>query len=166
MKSTKIQKIKQRLLSHVDKSSPKGCWLWTASRRSGYGQFYAVIDGIVVYTAHKAAHLLWIGPVPDKMQVLHKRECSDRRCCNPAHIYSGTPQQNTGDSIAVGSFAAGVSMPGESNPRAKLTALQVRAMRALYRRGWRQAELTRHFEVYQNTVWMIIQRRQWKHIRW
>lgn len=43
-----------------------------------------------------AAELAAGHPVPPGFQVNH-RECDNRRCCNPAHVYMGTSKENMRD---------------------------------------------------------------------
>ena len=75
-----------------------GCWLWTGATASyGYGKM--MLDGETV-RAHRAAYLLLVGPIPDGLYVLHR--CDVRRCVNPAHLFLGTPSDNTKDMLAKG----------------------------------------------------------------
>ncbi len=79
----------ERFWSKVDKSG--SCWVWTASRNSGYGQF-AIRTGTPVL-AHRVAWELTRGPVPEGMQLDHL--CRNRLCVNPDHLEPVTNRQNT-----------------------------------------------------------------------
>lgn len=69
---------------------PWGCWHWTKSQDSnGYGHLRV---GSRLEKAHRHAYTVWVGPIPDGLQVLH--DCDNPRCCNPAHLHLGTLQQN------------------------------------------------------------------------
>lgn len=85
----------QRLLASIDKQ-PGGCWVWTG-HRAGTDDAYGVIsvDARRVYV-HRAAHELWIGPIPDGYQVDHvaARGCRSTLCVNPAHLEAVTPEEN------------------------------------------------------------------------
>jgi hypothetical protein len=45
--------------------------------------------------SHRAAWKLTHGPIPDGLQVLHR--CDNPPCCNPAHLFLGTQQDNIAD---------------------------------------------------------------------
>lgn len=67
-----------------------GCWRWSgAIKENGYGCLS--LDGRVRYT-HRLAYELWVGPVPDGMQLDHL--CRNRACMNPAHLEPVTPSVN------------------------------------------------------------------------
>ena len=71
---------------------------------------------------------------------------------------------NARDRVVAG-MAKGVSLPGESNPRSKLTAFQVREIRTLYAAGGsRQADLARKYGLSQSVVSRIIRRVAWPHV--
>lgn len=105
--------------------TPAGCWEWSMSRSLvGYGR--ACVDG--GYTgAHRLAWSLANGrPVPDGMYVLHA--CDNRPCCNPEHLWIGTAADNTRDMFAKGRNGY-TGVRGDRNPKAKLDADKVRAIR-------------------------------------
>jgi len=155
--------LQQRFLRYVDKtSSPKGCWLWTGAKdRDGYGSFKIRVDGKLEQRAHRIAYIWWKAPIPDGSWMLHKVECSDSSCCNPDHVYAGNARQNSNDAITTGAMRR-----GEASSHSKLTALQVRVIRALYRRGQgTQASLALEFGVVPFAIFQIIKRRTWKHVK-
>lgn len=86
--------------SRVDQSDATGCWPWLgAVNDSGYG---IVRVGGATRRAHRVAHTLAIGPIPDGFQVDHvsARGCRRRDCCNPAHLEAVTPKVNSERSTA------------------------------------------------------------------
>jgi hypothetical protein len=77
---------------------PDACWPWTGARTSwGYGN--TRVDGKTVGT-HRVAWQLTHGPIPAGMSVLHR--CDNPPCCNPRHLFLGSPLDNKADSIAKG----------------------------------------------------------------
>lgn len=66
------------------------CWIWQGAINSkGYGAIK--ING-KVWLAHRVAHELFIGPIPNDDKVHHK--CMNQRCVNPCHLQSLAPELN------------------------------------------------------------------------
>lgn len=83
---------KQRFMSKVRRDR-WGHWRWTGSTNSnGYGLFMMGGRNSGT-TAHRAAWLLFVGPIPDKMHVHHI--CRMRDCVNPDHLLVVTAKKNT-----------------------------------------------------------------------
>jgi len=75
-----------------------GCWLWMGKRsRDGYGWFSA--SGMQV-RAHRFAWQMEHGPIAPGMFICHR--CDNPQCVRPAHLFSGTPQENVDDKIKKG----------------------------------------------------------------
>ena len=78
-----------------------GCWLWTGPTMGStlkYGQFAERVSGTKL--AHRISWLMHVGPIPEGMYVCHK--CDVPHCVNPAHLFLGSPADNTRDCIAKG----------------------------------------------------------------
>lgn len=74
--------------SKVDKTA--GCWYWSASTRTGYGQFWY---GATKWSSHRLAYTLVRGPIEDGMVLDHI--CRVRHCVNPAHLEVVDVRENT-----------------------------------------------------------------------
>lgn len=113
---------------HVDSSRGAGfCWPWIGQRTDrGYG---VVERGSkrrgdrMRARAHRVAWHLTNGPIPDELDVLHR--CDNPPCCNPAHLFIGTDADNSADMVEKGRQLAGAR-----NPRAKITPVEVAAIRS------------------------------------
>ena len=101
-----------------------GCWEYQGSTdKDGYGVITFGGDYFRTHVAMYTAH----GPIPIGMMVCH--HCDNPPCCNPAHLFAGTAQQNTLDSHEKGR-AAGQFKSGIHHTNAKLTVEQVKEIRS------------------------------------
>lgn len=113
-----IKSFPERFWSKVDRTGD--CWLWRGAQfQSGYG--FVRVKHIGEGTAHRVAWVLWHGrAIPSGMFLCH--HCDTRLCCNPSHIFVGTPADNTADM-----WSKGRARPpfGENHWKHKLTEAQV-----------------------------------------
>lgn len=117
-----VSTIRLRLTDRGVRTS-NGCLEWTGHRGAdGYG--VVKIEG-VNYRVHRLSWHATKGPIPDGMCVCHR--CDNRPCFDDAHLFLGTRAENNADKWRKG---RAIFLPGEKNGRAKITADQVRDIRA------------------------------------
>ena len=149
-----------RFWKQVNKNGPNGCWIWNGARDPfGHGKLRFKQEGQWgMIKAHRLSWILHNGPIPDNMFVCH--HCYNPPCCNPSHLFVGTPQDNTRDAIRKDRMG----FIGKDNPHSKLTEDQVRFIKAYPKTYGNQTKLARMFNVSQFAIRSIIVGDGWKHI--
>lgn len=135
--------------------TPGGCWLFNGKcELNGYAR---VKHCGRKFLAHRLAYTLAKGEIPNGLLVCHS--CDQRSCCNPEHLFVGSPLDNVADAVSKRRHAA-----GERCNHNKVTAEEVK----LIRQTWSAAEgagpLARRFGISREQVYNIVQRRSWKHV--
>jgi len=113
----------------VDQTDRNGCWPWAGAYFShGYGSCRIVIRGQQLYYAHRVAWVIANArTIPKGLAICHR--CDYPPCCNPAHLFLATNDENVADRVAKGRTAR---HHGEDHPAARLTSAQVREIRTLH----------------------------------
>lgn len=172
-----------RFWSKVDKSGD--CWNWTArTDRHGYGKFRPDGGNISEVGAHRVSWVIANGPIPNDRIVCHT--CDNRLCVNPAHLWLGTPAENSADMARKGRVICGntpdtaargdrhwsrthpeefaAAHRGERNPSARLNEDIVRSIRIAFAGGESQGSIGRRLGIPQPHVSRIVLRRSWPHV--
>jgi hypothetical protein len=139
----------------IDKGDADACWRWTGSIDShGYGRLSVAGKSLLAHRiVFRLTHHMELGD----LLVCHT--CDNRACCNPAHLFAGTPADNLRDAVEKG------RMPrGEKSPRARLTTDDVKTIRGLAAKGQSQRSIASHFGVTQCNVSAIVRRLTWRHV--
>ena len=157
--------VTSRFWNYVAKTAT--CWLWNGGRSpSGYGKFRV---GRQSMRAHRVAWELTHGVIPQGMLVCH--HCDNPPCVRPDHLFLGDSHANSTDSARKGRTAfqrhpaIRYEVRGEQQHLARLTALQVQAIRARYAKGeTNKSQLAREFGVSTPTIRHLLNGRTWNHV--
>lgn len=160
MKTLSLQptdSFEKRFWSKVEKAGPDDCWMWTASFRNGYG---AIKHQNKVHSAHRVAFVLTKGDPPKGKQLIcHK--CNNSACCNPAHLYAGTHEDNRLDVVKSGTAEPAC---GEAHPFAVLNESTVASIWTMHRSGMQSPAIAKELNLNRRTVFSVISKRSWKHL--
>lgn len=152
------QRAPDRFWAKVDKSGgPDACWEWQGTRAPN--RYGSVTFHNRAVSTHRLAWELTHGPITDGLWVLHR--CDNPPCCNPAHLFLGTPTDNAQDRNAKGRAN---TARGERTGHAKLTDAQVLDIRARYAAGETGRALAREYGVSPAAVSNIMTGKRWRHL--
>lgn len=149
-------------------SAMTGCIDWPYARDiKGYGKLFFLGKS---WLAHRLAWAISNGSIPDELCVLH--HCDNPPCINVEHLFLGTRADNNADRDSKGHFNANIGLNmakhperrawGERQGSAKLTAEQVKEIRALSKLGLSQRHLGRRFGVGKTAIGEIIRGETWR----
>lgn len=143
------------------------CWSWNGARHKfGYGILGAGGKGQPPLGAHRVSWELHRGPVPPGMSVCH--HCDNPPCCNPAHLFLGTVQDNSIDCARKGRTRGGMPKGknrGAANVQAKLSDAVVIEIRESYAAGGvTYFDLAARHGVNYATIGQIVRGEHWRHV--
>lgn len=182
-----------RFWARVERGGPDECWPWTGRKGPyGHGQIsFRIGRETSSVTAPSVAWELLRGPIPPGLFACHNCPHGDNpTCVNPAHLFLGTPLDNSRDMVRKGRSLAGDRNPmrqhperrprgdahgsrtkpealarGERHGGAKLTEAIVLDARARHARGEASVRaLASEHGVSIDTMSEAVHRRKWKHL--
>lgn len=155
----------------IDVRGKDECWHWLAGKSSaGYGKVWFEQKHNL---AHRVAWILTHGEIQGDLHVLHK--CDNPACCNPGHLFLGTPADNMRDMAAKGRSASGrrngcFTRPdrvrrGVLNGSSKLTDDDVRFIREWVGAGWTRSDVAKAVGICSDAAYKIVRRDTWRHVQ-
>ena len=149
-----VKSYEDRFWSRVDIREPDECWPWTRGTSMGYGMMRV---GGAKHRTHRLAYFYEHGSWP-KLACHH---CDNPLCCNPRHIYNGTHSTNIHDRVDRHPQSW---LRGERAAGSRLTAVQVREIRARRSAGETIQSIAVDFGISSTHVSRIARRLFWRHI--
>ena len=135
--------------------STQDCWEWQGGHDSGgYGHFKV---GGRSWIATRWIYTQFWGSEPAGL-VCHS--CDNTRCCNPFHLFDGTPSDNMRDMFAKGRHP---TRRGSSHYATNLSEAKVVEMRERALNGESAESLAEVFGLHKMHVFSILRGDDWKH---
>lgn len=164
-KAANAGSVDKRFWSKVDIRGADECWPWLAAFRGAeekqrYGAFW--LDGRHQPANRVALELSGV-VVPDEMCACHR--CDFPPCCNPAHLFVGSGQENTADKVAKDRQVMGARVH-----TSKLTAEDVLAIRSHRPEGARRLQagisqlLVAKYGISATHISDILAKRTWRSV--
>jgi hypothetical protein len=154
--------LEDRFWSKVNRTEPDKCWLWqaasTPNQRKTYFYGHFVWNGKHV-KSHRMAYELTFGEIPKGQIVLHR--CDVTLCCNPAHLFLGSQQDNMRDMINKGRSKY---CKGSKHGMALLNEDKVREIRQAFANGEKQVEIAKRYGVGKHVIYFVVNRKTWNHV--
>lgn len=153
--------IRNRFWMRVDKTPGLGisdCWEWLGTTvYNGYGRF-CIKKGEYVSAHRFALHLATGTPLETKLLACHI--CDNRKCVNPAHLYWGTPLENSLDCRQRNRLAT-----GSKNGNAKLNEAQVLEIRELIEsKQYTYNQIAARYNVSRACITKVARKLFWNHV--
>ena len=139
------------ILKRVNKLPNNGCWEWQGHKNNdGYGlvTFEGKHQGV-----HRLVYKLMKGYVPPGLYVCHK--CDNPICCNPDHLFIGTPTDNQIDCEIK-----------NRHPRSKIDFAKALEIRRLFNSGISKKEISTQFNLSLPQICRIMKGECWAEVNY
>ncbi len=146
----------KKFWSKVDIGDKDDCWPFLGCfGKHGYG---VVGFRRKFWRAHRLALVLYLGrPLNKNELACHK--CDNRKCCNPNHLFVGSPADNMHDMIKKGRKRV-----GSRASQTKLNEEIVRKSKQLKEAGMTWIAIAKKFDMHPCTISKAINGKRWKHV--
>ena len=134
------------------------CWEWQGARDgAGYGAVW--LSSQQQQRSSRVAYMWAHGLTSLSADVFVCHHCDNPRCVNPAHLFAGSPADNSADRNAKGR-----TTHGAKHGMAKLTEAQIPAIRQRLVEGKTQRQIATEFGISQRVIGQIKNNTLWRHV--
>lgn len=124
----------------------------------GYGK---LLHDSKSYRAHRLSYQIFVGDITKGKEVCHT--CDNTKCINPNHLFLGTHQENMIDMCKKKRHIFAIQK-GSEKPQSKLNEVQVRSIKRLLAKKWKQRDIAERFSVHQTVIRDINLNKTWRHV--
>lgn len=155
--SASWQSIVLRFQSGIEVQA-NGCWVCRNASREPNGYRRLVSNrrpvGFLRISTHRLSYMLHVGDIPNGYMICHW--CDNRECCNPEHLFLGSPADNARDMAMKRR-----GRQGEQHPHARITRQAAEQIRTRCASGERQSDVGREYGISQAAVSKIVRGQAW-----
>lgn len=153
-----LHNVDDRFWAKVKQLGPDDCWPWIGAIKSnGYGHFN--VSGHTILAHRYAFVAARQNPIPAGLLVCH--HCDNRLCCNPAHLFLGTNQDNLQDMQDKGRKN---QVRGEACGRTKLSTIDIESIKNLAFSGLSTRAIAKIYNIAPSQAWRIVNGQSWRHL--
>lgn len=154
------REILERIWQRVEIRGSNECWPWHGANHADYGMLQTqTVRGKPhnKWMVHRVSYFLATGDDPIGYVVCHS--CDNPPCCNPRHLFKGTPSDNRMDCVRKKRHNW-----GERHGRARLTNKDVIMIRKLILK-MSSIQIAAELGVAHSTIREITRGATWRHIK-
>lgn len=157
-----VEQLTSKFWLNVDVNGIDKCWNWKGCTNHEYGLICWTQRSLKSKQgkAHRLAVMIAGKTIPNGMVVMHL--CDNTLCCNPNHLEIGTQADNIYDMDAKGRRGRTI---GEKNGNTNLTNDEVRKIKSLHLKNWRECQpIAIKHNVETDVIWKIARGITWKDV--
>lgn len=150
-----LTNLRERVKQHT-KLQPNGCIEGTTA--TDWDGYCLIKIAGKSYRLHRVVYELEHGYIDDSKLICHT--CDNPKCCNIAHLFEGTYQDNTDDMISKGR-----NIRGCHSPNTKMTEEDIRMIRRDSLLGMGCAAIARKYKIGASSASRIIKGSTYKEVK-